>query len=249
LALTLQLLGRIGEAAKAAEEGLRRARESKHLISLGHALTVAGTRLHRYRREPEVVRAHAEEAITLSEENGFAVWLPWGRFHHGWALAELGQLEQGLAEMEAGVAGFRRLGGVPSQQYTIALLAQGYARMGRTEEALAMLNNALAQIERTGEKGDEAEMLRLKGELLLMRGGAATAEAEACFRAALAVARAQEARWWELRTAVSLARLLRDTGRRAEARPILAEIYNWFSEGFDLPDLKDAKAVLEQLSG
>jgi pentatricopeptide repeat protein len=175
------------------------------------------------------------------------VWLPWGRFHHGGALAELGQLEQGLTEMEAGVAGFRRLGGVPSQQYTIALLAQGYARMGRTEEALAMLNEALAHIERTGETVEQAEMLRLKGELLLMRDSAAAAEAEICFRAALEVARAQEARWWELRATVTLARLLRDTNRLDEARTTLVEIYNWFTEGFDLPDLKEARALLDQL--
>jgi class 3 adenylate cyclase/predicted ATPase len=249
-AQALQLLGRVGEAVTVAEDGLRYARESKHLFSLGLSLTVAGEMLHCYRLEPEIVRAHAEEAIALSEENGFAQWLPYGRFHHGWALAELGQLEQGVTEMAAGVAGFRRLGGVPNQQYAIALLAQGYARMGRTEEALGMLNEALVHIEHTGERVAHAEMLRLKGELLLlMRGGAATAEAEEYFRAALAVARAQEARWWELRTAVSLARLLRDTNRRDEARASLAEIYNWFTEGFDTADLKRAKALLDDLDG
>jgi adenylate cyclase len=246
LAEALQLLGRVGEAVKVAEEGLRYTRESKHLLSLGGSLTVGG-RLPRYRRELEIVRAQAEEAIALSEENGFAEWLPWGRFHHGWALAELGQLQEGVAEMETGVAGFRRLGGVPMQQYAIALLAQAYARMGRTDEALGMLNEALAHIERTGEKVEQAEMLRLKGELLLIRDGKGIAETESCFRAALEVARAQEAKWWELRTSVSLARLLRDTNRRDEARKMLAEIYNWFTEGFDLPDLKEAEALLEEL--
>jgi predicted ATPase len=130
----LQLLGRVGEASGVAEEGLRHARESKHVFTLGHALSLSG-RLSRYRREPEVARAQAEEAISLSKENGLAPWLHWGQFHHGWALTELGQLEQGVAEMEAGIAGFRRLGGVAQQQYTIVLLAQGYARMGRMEEA------------------------------------------------------------------------------------------------------------------
>ncbi len=153
----------------------------KHLFSLDHALTVRGGVLARYRREPEIVRVHAEEAMALSEENGFREWLAWGRFNHDWALAEQGQLEQGVAEMEAGVAGFRRLSGVPWQQYTIALLARGYARMGRKEEALEMLNEALAHIEHSGERVDQAEMLRLKGELLLMRDGGATAEAEHCF--------------------------------------------------------------------
>ena len=96
---------------------------------------------------------------------------------------------------------------------------------------------------------DQAEMLRLKGEVLQTRDAGATQEAEGCFRAALEVARAQEARWWQLRASVSLAQLLRDTGRPEEGRAMLAEIYNWFTEGFDLPDLKDAKALLDQLAG
>jgi predicted ATPase len=95
---------------------------------------------------------------------------------------------------------------------------------------------------------DYAEMLRLKGEVMLMRDRAATAEAENSFRTALKVARAQEAKWWELRTTVSLARVLRDTNRRTEARTILTTIYNWFTEGLDLPDFKDAKTLLDELS-
>jgi predicted ATPase len=110
-----------------------------------------------------------------------------------------------------------------------------------------MMNEALEHAERTGEMFNGAEMLRLKGEMLLMPDGRAAKQAEACFRAALEVARAQESRWWELRASVSLARLLCDTGRADEARTVLAEIYNWFTEGFELPDLKDAKALLEDL--
>jgi len=110
------------------------------------------------------------------------------------------------------------------------------------------MNEALQHIERTGQKGEHAEMLRLKGEMLLMHDAGATTEAEHYFRTALGVARAQEAKWWELRTSVSLARLLHDTIRRDEARTMLSEIYNWFTEGFDLPDLKDAKALLDELA-
>jgi predicted ATPase len=90
-------------------------------------------------------------------------------------------------------------------------------------------------------------MLRLKGEVLLLRDAANTTEAESCFRASLEIARSQEARWWELRTSVSLARLLRDTNRPDEARTMLAETYNWFTEGFDLPDLQKAKGLLDEL--
>ena len=244
--MPLQLLGASDKAGKLSEEGLRHARESKHLFSLGFALSV-GANVHQYRREPRLVRAHSEEAITLSEEYGFPNWLGWARFHHGWALAELGQLEQGLAEMEVGIEGFQRLGGVLRLQYAIALRADGNARMGRAEEAITILNEILAHIERSGEKAEQAEMLRLKGEVLLMRDRSATAEAENCFRAALGVARAQEAKWWELRATTSLARLLASQGRRDEARRMLAEIYNWFTEGFDTADLKDAKALLDEL--
>jgi predicted ATPase len=112
-----------------------------------------------------------------------------------------------------------------------------------------MLDKAMAHVERTGEKAELAEMLRLKGEVILTHDAAATAQAERCFRAALELARAQEARWWQLRTATSLARLLRDTNRRDEARVMLADIYNWFTEGFDTADLKDAKALLMELNG
>jgi predicted ATPase len=118
--------------------------------------------------------------------------------------------------------------------------------MGQTEKSFALLDDGLAHVER-GEKIEMAEILRLKGEVLLIGERSATAEAEKCFRQALEVARAQEAKWWELRIATSLAGLLRDTNRSDEARTILGEIYNWFNKGFDLPDLKEAKALLEEL--
>jgi predicted ATPase len=111
-----------------------------------------------------------------------------------------------------------------------------------------MLDAALIRIRDTGDHEHHAETLRLKSEVLLMQNPTATDEAEAYLRAALEVARAQEARWWELGTSVSVARLLRDTSRRDEARTLLGEIYNWFTEGFDLPDLKEAKALLEELT-
>jgi class 3 adenylate cyclase/predicted ATPase len=247
LATSLILLGQVGDAIRMAEEALRNARESGHLFSLGHALNMAGGWLGRYRREPELARVLAEETIALSEEHGMAEWLPWGHFHHGWALAELGQLEEGIAEMEAGIAGFREMGGVPRQQYAIACLARSMARTGRTQESLVMLNEALAHVEHSGEKVDLAEMLRLKSEVILTHDPSAIDDAERDLRAALDVARAQGAKWWQLRTATSLARLLRDTNRGDEARAMLSEIYNWFTEGFDTADLKDAKTLLDQL--
>ena len=150
--------------------------------------------------------------------------------------------------MEVGVEGFKQRGGIARLPIHLAWLANGYARLGQTDRALSMLDQILADAERSGTVLDRAEILRIKGEVFLMRNRSAKTEAENCLRVAIDVARAQEAKWWELRASVSLARLLRDTGRRDEARAMLAEIYNWFTEGFDTADLKDAKALLDELS-
>jgi len=242
-ALTLHHLGRVGEALTLAEEAVRNARESKHLFSLGFALMMTGVLICLFRRDAGAGLLRAAETITLSEENGFTGWLHAGRFFHGWSLCQLGQPDQGIAEMEA-EAGYRRRAGVST-----AVLAESYARVGRIEEGLAWLNESLTHIERTGVKLELSEILRIKGEVLLMRDRKANDDAEACLRSALHEARMQEAKWWELRTSVSLARLLHDTNRRDEARTMLTDIYNWFTEGFDLPDLKDAKALLDELNG
>jgi class 3 adenylate cyclase len=244
----LHLLGRVREAAKLAADGLRHAREANHLFSLCHALAVVGGWLTDLRRDTDAALASGKELIALAEENRFAEWLPWGHFIHGRAVFELGQPAEGLAEMEIGISGCQRLVGVPRLQYLIALHAEASARTGKVEDALTSLSEALNHVEQTGEQVDYAEMLRLRGELLLMRDRSATAEAENSFRAALEVARVQEAKWWELRASMSLARVLRDTNRRDDARTILSKIYNWFTEGFDTADLKDAKALLDELS-
>jgi tetratricopeptide (TPR) repeat protein len=156
----------------------------------------------------------------------------------------LGRVSEALTVAEQGLRYARE-----SKHGFSICFALCYARMGQTEKALAMLNETLEHIERSGEKLQQAEMLRLKGEVLLLMGDRSVmVEAEKCFRDALEVARAQEAKWWELRATASLARLLRDTNRLDEARTMLGEIYNWFTEGFDLPDLKEAKALLDELS-
>jgi hypothetical protein len=247
MAQTLQLLGYSDKSVRLAEEGLRYARESKHWYGLGGLLSVIKVSFHCYRREPEIVRQHASEGIVLSEEHGFSEWLQQARFFHGWSLAELGEPEAGIAEMEAAIAEFHHWGGIPLRQFSNALLANAYAATGRADEGLALLDHALSNIDRTGEKIAQGEMLRLKGQMHLHKEGA-TRTSEEWFRAGLKVARLQEAKWWELRASVSLARLLRDTGRADEAHAVLTEIYNWFTEGFDTPDLKEAKALLEELT-
>ena len=240
------LLGRISEAAALAEQGIKNARESEHPFTLGHALTTASGWMAYLRREPEAMLVCAEEQIAFSSEHGLIEWLNWGHIHKGMALADLGHVAKGVPEMEKGIAGFGS-GGAPILQFAVAVLALGYARLGRIDEAIESLNEVLAHVERSGEKAYLPEIMRLKGEVILKRDPSATKDAELCFRDSLEVARAQSARWWELRATTSLARLLCDTGRREEARAMLGEIYNWFTEGFDTADLKDAKALLEEL--
>jgi predicted ATPase len=129
----------------------------------------------------------------------------------------------------------------------IALVARAHAIAGQVEEALTQFDDALQMIERTGERWLEAELNRRKGQLLLRQGLSGAAEELYC--KALSVAREQEAKLWELRAAESLARLRRDQGRRAEARELLEPVYSWFTEGFDTKDLKNAKALLDELKG
>ena len=247
LAIGLQLQGHVNQADELFDKALRQSRDSRHLFSLAFVLAAGGSGINHYRRQPGRVRVYLEEAVALSDENGVMEWLDQACFYHGWAVAELGEADKGIAEMEA-VLSRRTLIFTLWPQYFIALLARCYAKVGRVQEALAMLKGPLRRIEETGERGAKAEILRINGEVMLMRDAAPTSDAEACFRAAVEVARAQEAKWWELRATVSLARLLRDTDRRAEARTMLADIYNWFTEGFATADLKEAKALLDELT-
>ncbi|MGH7452140.1 MAG: hypothetical protein ACRENG_12395 [bacterium] len=146
------------------------------------------------------------------------------------------------------MAAFRAAGAEAAQSYHLALLAEAYGRMGQVEKGLSVLAEALAVVHKNGERMWEAELHRLKGEFLLIQRND-EAEAVACFHNALEIARRQQAKSLELRAAMSLSRLWHKQNKTAAARQLLAEIYNWFTEGFDTADLKDARALLEQLRG
>jgi predicted ATPase len=150
--------------------------------------------------------------------------------------------------MQQGLAAWRATGAAVFQPYGLALLAEASAQVGQTEERLTRLAEALAVTNDTGERRWEAELYRLQGELLLARAAEQHTEAETCFRQALDVARQQQAKTWELRAAMSLSRLWQRQGKRAEARALLAEVYGWFTEGFNTADLQEAKALLAVLS-
>jgi predicted ATPase len=173
---------------------------------------------------------------------------------HGSALAETGQAQEGLAQIPQGIADTRATGQELEVPHLLGLLAEAHGRANQPEQGLDALTEALTLVERTGERFWEAELRRVYGELSLRVAAPATRErpaavsAEESFQKAIEIARRQQAKSLELRAVTSLSRLLQKQGKKEEARRMLAEIYGWFTEGFDAPDLKDAKALLEELS-
>jgi class 3 adenylate cyclase/tetratricopeptide (TPR) repeat protein len=236
-------LGRPDEALKLSQLALRRARQLKRPFDISGVYGAVAT-LRYERREPGEALKLAEAAIAVAEEHGFENYLVLARSVRGWVLTESGQTAKGISELEANVP--RVLGSFQIQ--VSEMLAKAYLCAGRADRAVAMLEEALSRGERGGVHFYDAPLHRLKGEALLMRDSSMKAPAEEYFRKAIEIARSQSAKSWELRATVSLARLLRSTNHRDEARAMLSKIYNWFTEGFDTADLKDAKALLEELS-
>jgi tetratricopeptide (TPR) repeat protein len=197
-------------------------------------------------RDAESVRA-AEEGMALIREDNLPALVFVQQFWHARALVQLGNVEQGMEEMLRVHEVIERFAATPVGSLLSPFIADNYLTAGRCDEGLHAVTCALELLETNQVRFAESELRRLKGELLLLVGRDAD-KAEGCFREALAVARRQEAKWWELRASRSLARLLMKQNRPDEARSLLTEIYNWFSEGLDTADLKEAKALLYQLS-
>jgi predicted ATPase len=194
------------------------------------------------------VREHAEAAVALATAQGLPGWAAEGTGLRGWALALQGQGAAGLALLRQGMAALRATGAALGVPHFCAMLADVAARLGHVEDGLRALAEALAIVDTTGARVYEAELHRLRGELLLQQTMPEAQQAEVCFQHALDVARRQQAKSWELRAAMSLARLWQQQGKRAEARELLAPIYGWFTEGFDTADLQEAKVLLAELS-
>ena len=203
---------------------------------------------HVLRREAEITQEHAEASMTLATEHGFPQILPWSSIHQGWALGEQGRPERGLERLGQGLTLYRASGLMAWQPFYLGLLAQLHGQVGCAEEALSVLAEAQQISTQRGEFWCEAELHRLQGALLLQQSPNNATEAEACFQQAIEVAHNQKAKSWELRAATSLARLWQQQDKKEEARELLAPVYDWFTEGFDTADLKDAKALLDQLS-
>ncbi len=244
-AYVLWFLGYPEQALKRVQEVLTLAQESLHLPSLAHARVVA-TWIHQCRREGRAAQERAEAEIALCTEQGFPLFLAGGTVLQGWALAEQGQGEAGIAQMRQGIAAWRATGAELLWPYFTALLAEGSGKGGQAEEGLALLAEAVEVMDRTGQGYYEAEIYRLQGELTLQQSQDAE-EAESCFHKAMEIAQKQQAKSWELRAATSLARLWQQQGKKVEARDLLTPVYNWFTEGFDTADLQEAKTLLAEL--
>jgi predicted ATPase/class 3 adenylate cyclase len=199
------------------------------------------------RGDRRAVEERAAALMAITAEHGFAHWHATATLLHGWAVGAGGAVEDGIAEMRRGLAAKEATGARLKIPFYLGLMAGLHGRAGRGTEALHLIGDALARVETTGERWFETELHRLRGESLLRARVPDADEAEACFVRAIDGARTQRAKWWELRAALSLARVWRDRGKRAEARDLLAPVYGWFSEGFDTLDLQEAKALLEAL--
>jgi predicted ATPase len=235
------------QSARAADRALAYSRELGHAHTLSVAFYHAGMAAA-FARDVATVHAHGNDCVALANEHGFALWAARGRILQGWADAQGGEATTGIARIRDGLAADEATGARLSTPFHLTLLAKALALAGKIEEALAARDDALATAAASGEKGWDAEIHRLQGELTGRLPCPDPAKAAESFRTALAIAREQGTRGYELRAATSLARLWRKQGRQGDARDLLAPVYGWFTEGFDTPDLKEAKRLLDELA-
>jgi tetratricopeptide (TPR) repeat protein len=255
LALVLSHLGYVDQARGQFNKALSEARRLKHALTLAnvlvranlatsHAFDTSSTRFDSIGRTAETQR-HAEELLALSTEHGFPLFSGWAIALRGRGLMTLGQAREGLTLLTRGLTAVRATGAVASTPLGFMWLAEACAMLGQPVEGLNHLAEAAQIIETTDERVGEAELHRLRGNLLNATGDRSAAEQS--YHQALAIAKRQSAKTWELLTSMSLARLWRDQGKRTEADDLLAPVYGWFTEGFDTPVLKEAKALLDEL--
>jgi class 3 adenylate cyclase/predicted ATPase len=246
-AWTLRVLGYPDQARERGKEARMLAQGLSNPFGLALAEYFVGI-LRQSQRETRAAQQTAEALMELSIEHGLTGYLALATRLRGWAMAEQGRHEEGIAQLQEGLAASRALGEELWRPYFLALLAEACKEAGRFDDGLSVLTEALAAADQHEIRVFEPEIHRLKGELLLKQNTMNAAEAQQCFRIAIETARRQSAKSWELRATTSLACLLAKQGCRNEARSMLADIYGWFTEGFDTADLKDAKVLLDELS-
>ena len=253
MALTLWLLGYPDQALARSREMLALAQTLSHPPASATALVFAAE-LHVQRREPQAAAQLTTALLALATEHGLPFMAAWGTILAGWALAAQGRAAEGIEKMQQGMSAYQAAGAELRRTLYLSLLAEAYGKAGQVEEGVKRLDEALEVMERTQQHENEAELYRLRGELTLL-GAAGQGqearrrdEAEACFAQAIAVAKRQGAKSLQLRASTSLARLWQGQGKRAQARALLGEVYQAFTEGFDTPDLQEARALLDELS-
>jgi predicted ATPase len=246
-ARALWALGYPDRALEGVSNALALAQQLSHVQSVVSAAYYAA-HLHLLRGEPALSQQQAQTAVALAEEHGLELWAAVARIHQAWAAFAQGNAEEGTIRLRRDLAAYESTGARVWRPLFLGLFAEALAKTGRLDEALAAINEGLTLAGSTGELYFEAELHRIKGELWLMRPNTrAIAEAEACFHAALAIARRQEARSWELRSVTSLGRLLQTVGKPAEARALIEVACDWFTEGHETADVKAARILLNQL--
>ena len=250
-AMALWALGYPDQALVMSQVALEHAQALSHPFALAMSLYFNAVVL-RLRREVRAVQEQTEVLLRISQERRFALYHAWGTALHGWALAQEGarvsheQIEHGIGEIRKGIAALRSMGATVTLPMSFAALAQACLQVGKLDEAESTVDEALQQVCATGERCWEAELLRLKGELLLCYDRARPAAA--CFHQAIDAARRQQARSWELRAVASLSRLLQGQGRSPEAHRLLQPVYESFTEELTTLDLQEAKALLERVA-
>jgi len=248
----LWMLGYPDQALQRSREALTLAEELSHPFSYAWALDLSAV-LHYLRREQAIVEKQVEALMALAAEQGLTDFLVTGALWRAWTLVEKGGNEEGITAIRQARATSLAAGTLLPQPEYLTLLAEACEKMGRIEEGLAVVTEALAIVEKTEARYSEVELYRLKGQLTLKQSGvqrlvsSVQKEAEDCFLKAIEIARRQSAKSLELRAVMSLSRLWHQQGKKEEARQMLAEIYGWFTEGFDTADLQEAKALLEEL--
>jgi predicted ATPase len=245
-ALAHWMLGYPETALADADHALEDARKG------GHAGTLMYAQLHTsftsiLCAKYSAANAQSNEVIRLADEKGAALWKAMGTMEKGCVLALSGKASEAIQLITSGITTYRTTGSRVYLPFFLSHLSRAHAELGKFDDAWRCIGEAMTEIETTNERWQEAEVHRVAGEIALMSPGADTAKAEAYFERALQIARQQHAKSWELRAAMSTARLWRDQGRTQQALELLAPIHGWFTEGFDTRDLKDAKALLEEL--
>jgi predicted ATPase len=248
LSWALWHLGYVDQASQVAFKAVNRAEEISHPHSLVYTLCHARGMMDVFRRQSDDTKSYAGVVTSLCSEHAFPFWAAGGQIFGGWAVINQGEVDAGVDELIRGLAAWRKTGARLWLPIFLALQAEGHFKAGRNQAALDSIEQALATSDETGERWAIAEILRVKANLLLTTGRGKAEEVEEALIESLEIARQQQAKCWELRSATSLARLWRDQGKVQQARELLGPVYGWFTEGFDTRDLKEAKALLKSLT-